>query len=105
MNNGYSSGIYSDGTHLNDAGVELYRLLLASVLKVDYPRRFVGTGGGVKYRALSGVSAGGNVNFGFELAAAPTVRIFQNGAVMVNSTSKSGFTVSGAGGYEWEAYV
>ena len=106
MNFGYATGMYSDGTHLNDTGVELYRLLIAKLLKINPDKRFVGASEGVVYKKRTGSGSGaGTIAFGFEFATTPTVRIYGNSGITISSITQSGFTVTGSGAYDWEAYI
>ena len=106
MNFGYATGMYSDGVHLNDTGVELYRLLITKLLKINYDKRFVGASEGVVYKKrIDSGSGAGTIAFGFEFSTTPTVRIYGNSEIAISSITQSGFTVTGSGAFDWEAYI
>lgn len=97
------NAIYSDGTHLNDAGVAMYIDVIKEVLNKD--DSFVG----VAYPQnnnlpLKGSGSGNSVNFGFEFKTIPTVRLY-NTTQVVATVSKSGFTTTGSGTFDWEAII
>jgi len=99
------TGIFApDGTHLNDSGVELYSDLILSVLDVNsdflgVPSSFFTT------KKLTGNSNTTNVDFGFEFKEIPTIRIFNNSTIVISSKTKKGFTVTGSGDFDWEAFI
>lgn len=93
-----------DGTHLNDSGVNMYADQLATVLLPD--NKFVGISPGkFKPEVLRGSASGNVVNFEFEFKDIPTIRIFNNSAISVTGKTKKGFTTTGSGSYDWEAFI
>ena len=91
--------IWSDGTHLNDAGVQMYIDLISEVLSKN--AEYIADGCAVvEYGTFTGHSNGGNTDFGFVVKNTPKVFI-SNPSVSIVSVSKAGFTVSGVGGYDY----
>lgn len=93
------TGICSDGTHLNDAGVQMYADLISPVLSKD--AEYVADGRAVvEYGCFTGHSNGGNTSFGFVTKNVPKV-FLSNPSVSITSVSREGFTVSGSGEYDY----
>ena len=97
------TSIWSDGTHLNETGVDMYVGLILAVLttantmdEYAYPV--------VENKALKGTNTG-NVSFGFEFSQVPTVIVSNNPSVTVTSVRKDGFDVSGSGEFDWIAKI
>jgi hypothetical protein len=105
MNNGFATSILSDGTHLNDTGVEMYRSLLAELLDIDYTNRVVGTGSFVNKRKLGTGTGAGTIAFGYEFSKVPIVRIYGNSSITITAVTISGFTTTGSGNFDYEAFV
>ena len=98
------NGIYSDGTHLNDAGVELYRKLIFEVLNPK-DECIVYAYSPFRGKKLSGKGANSNsISFGFEMKGIPTVRLF-NTSRLLGDVTNSGFTTTGTGTFDWEAFI
>jgi hypothetical protein len=99
------SNIYSDGTHLNDNGCNLYRDLLYEVLN-PMDECVVYAFPSYKWKKIIGsaVAAADNTYFGFELKEIPIVRLYNPNRTLV-SVTKNGFTTTGTGAYDWEALV
>lgn len=94
----------ADGTHLNDAGVTMYADQIASVLLAN--NKYVRISSGkFKTEVLRGSASGNIVDFEFEFKKVPTIRIFNNSAISVTAKTKKGFTTSGSGSYDWEAFL
>lgn len=97
------NNIYSDGTHLNDNGVAMYMDVLKEVFNNNdsfvgfaYPQN--------SNLPLKGNSSSNSVSFGFEFKEIPTVRLY-NTTQIVDSVTKSGFTTTGSGSFDWEAII
>lgn len=94
----------ADGTHLNDAGVTMYADQIASVLLGN--NKYVGISAGkFKPEVLRGSASGNTVDFEFEFKKVPTIRIFNNSGISISTVTKKGFTTTGSGSYQWEAFV
>lgn len=94
----------ADGTHLNDAGVTMYADQIASVLLAN--NKYVGISAGkFKPEVLRGSAPGNTVDFEFEFKKVPTVRIFNNSGISISAVTKKGFSTTGSGSYQWEAFV
>lgn len=97
------SDIWSDGTHLNDKGVQMYADLINEVMTSEtefvvwaFPQ--------MNNIPLKGTSSANTVNFGIEFKKVPTVRLY-NTTQVVASVTQSGFTTTGSGSYDWEAII
>ena len=97
------NNIYSDGTHLNDNGVAMYMDVLKEVFNNNdsfvgfaYPQN--------SNLPLKGNSSSNSVSFGIEFKEIPTVRLY-NTTQIVDSVTKSGFTTTGSGSFDWEAII
>jgi len=106
ISNGMASTIQADGTHLNDTGVSLYVNLLNELLNVSYSNRFVGTGASYVNKKKIGTGTGAStISFGYEFSKVPTVRIYGNSSIVITAKTQSGFTVTGSGSYDYEAFI
>lgn len=97
------NNIYSDGTHLNDNGVAMYTEVLKEVFNQD--NAFVGLAYPQNNNLpLKGNSSSNSVSFGFEFKEIPTVRLY-NTTRTIETVTKSGFTTTGTGQFDWEAIL
>jgi hypothetical protein len=100
----FSSILEPAGTHLNDAGMQLYFEQINKVITKDC--NMVGAAyPGLPNLPLRGHSDLNTVNFGYELSQIPIVKIFGNTNIVITSITNSGFATTGEGEFDWEAIV
>jgi len=104
--NGLQSSILSDGTHLNNSGVQMYSNLINAVLDIDYTKRYVGTATEFQNKKLIGSGTGAStITFGYEFSKIPTVRIYGNTSIVITAKTQSSFTVTGSGAFDYEVFI
>lgn len=102
---GYSTGIFSDGTHLNSKGVSMYADEILKLLKIPAEQRFVSSSD-FRNQTLKGSGSGASmVNFGYEFSKTPTVRIYNNSSIQITAVTQKSFTVTGTGAFDYEVFV
>lgn len=97
--------IHSDGTHLNDKGVEMYMDLISLLFTIPLNEQYAGSAS-VVYKPLFGTGTGGTtVNFGFEFSKVPNILVSGGTDIVVTSVTKSGFTTTGSGEFKYIAQI
>lgn len=97
--------IHADGTHLNDKGVKMYMDLISLLFTTPLNKQFAGCAN-VSKMPLYGTGTGGTtVNFGFEFSKIPNVMTSGGTNVVVTTVTKSGFTTTGSGTFDYMAQI
>lgn len=97
--------IHADGTHLNDNGVQMYIDLLSLLLATPIENNFAGSCNVIKRPLLGTGTAGTTVNFGFEFSKIPNIMVSGGTDVVVTNVTKSGFTTTGSGTFNYIAQI
>lgn len=97
--------IHSDGTHLNDKGVKMYMDLISLMFTIPTNDQYAGSTY-VPKKPLFGTGSGGTtVSFGFEFSKIPNVMISGGTNIVVSEVTKSGFTTTGSGTFNYMAQI
>lgn len=97
--------IHADGTHLNDKGVEMYTDLISLLFTIPLNEQYAGSCNVAK-KPLYGIGTGGTTtSFGFEFSKAPKVMTSEGTNIVVTEITKSGFTTTGSGTFNYMAQI
>lgn len=97
------ASIVADGTHLNNAGVEVYRALLFELLN---PLNNFFNFGNARFdnKKITGTTSSNDITFDYEFSEVPKVRLF-NTTRTLDAVTATGFETTGSGSYDYEAYI
>lgn len=97
--------VHADSTHLNDKGVEMYMDVISLLFSIPLREQYAGSCN-VPKRPLFGTGTGGTtVSFGFEFSKIPNVMVSGGTNVAVTEVTKSGFTTTGSGTFNYMAQI
>lgn len=97
--------IHADGTHLNDKGVSMYLDLISMLFTVPADKQFAGSANAPRKPFFGTGTGGSTVSFGFEFSKIPNVMTSGGTNIVVTEVTKSGFTTTGSGTFNYMAQI
>lgn len=102
---GKNTSIQVDGTHLNDEGVDFYIDNIKNIVNNQFLKTINTTTKNIVDKIKGTNISAGVITFGYSLESIPVVRVYNNSGITISSITRNGFTATGVGTFDYEAYT